>query len=138
MSIAEKFNPNVGRITLHPGLSGARLQRSMGGLCGVVLEAFGTGHVSSEQGHLRVVERFTKPVVLCTQAFIQGIALGGYDRDREIQAVSNLIPAADMLPETALVKLMWCLGQRFDVRHVMMTDVALEVSSADRRNRSGW
>lgn len=68
-----------------------------------------------------------------------GERLGSYDVDRNILAIPNVIPAGDMNSDCALVKLMWALGQGGqggqgeDVRSIMRTDLAGEISVPDRR-----
>ena len=50
--------------------------------------------------------------------------------------MANIIPAGDMNSDCALVKLMWALGQGGqggDVRSIMRTDLAGEISVPDRR-----
>src|SRR4051812_37155688 len=55
------------------------------------------------------------------------------DVDRNILAIPNVIPAGDMNSDCALVKLMWALGQGGDVRSIMRTDLAGEISVPDTR-----
>jgi glutamyl-tRNA(Gln) amidotransferase subunit D len=53
-----------------------------------------------------------------------------YDAGRDLQA-QGVLPLEDMLPETALVKLMWVLGQTKDVEEaktLLKTDIAKEIS----------
>jgi glutamyl-tRNA(Gln) amidotransferase subunit D len=53
-----------------------------------------------------------------------------YDSGRDLQA-QGVIPLEDMLPETALVKLMWVLGQTKDVdeaKKLLKTNIAGEIS----------
>jgi len=64
-----------------------------------------------------------------------GERLGSYDVDRNILAIPNVIPAGEN-SDCALVKLMWALGQGGqgeDVRSIMRTDLAGEISVPDRR-----
>jgi glutamyl-tRNA(Gln) amidotransferase subunit D len=56
-----------------------------------------------------------------------------YSAGRDLQRI-RVMPLGDMLPETALVKMMWAFGQEKDpekVREIMLTNVASEFS--DRR-----
>jgi glutamyl-tRNA(Gln) amidotransferase subunit D len=53
-----------------------------------------------------------------------------YDSGRDLQA-QGVVPLEDMLPETALVKLMWVLGQAKEVeeaKRLLKTNVAGEIS----------
>lgn len=54
-----------------------------------------------------------------------------YDQGRDLLAI-GVVPLEDMLPETALVKLMWVLGQTKDVaeaKSLLTTNVANEFSA---------
>ena len=66
-------------------------------------------------------------------AIYGGERLGSYDVDRNILAIPNVIPAGDMNSDCALVKLMWALGQGGDVRSIMRTDLAGEISVPNTR-----
>jgi glutamyl-tRNA(Gln) amidotransferase subunit D len=53
-----------------------------------------------------------------------------YNQGRDLLAL-GVIPLEDMLPETALVKLMWVFGQTKDVDEagkLMLTNIADEIS----------
>jgi glutamyl-tRNA(Gln) amidotransferase subunit D len=53
-----------------------------------------------------------------------------YNQGRDLLAL-GVVPLEDMLPETALVKLMWVLGQTKDVeeaKNLLSTNIANEVS----------
>ena len=54
-----------------------------------------------------------------------------YDTGRDLLAL-GVVPLEDMLPETALVKLMWVLGsftrEPSEVRRLMLTNFAYEIS----------
>ncbi len=58
------------------------------------------------------------------------LGMNVYDTGRDLLAM-GVIPLEDMLPETALVKLMWVLGQTKDVEEVkklLTTNIAHEIS----------
>jgi glutamyl-tRNA(Gln) amidotransferase subunit D len=53
-----------------------------------------------------------------------------YDRGRDLLEI-GVIPLKDMLPETALVKLMWIFGQTKNVeeaKKLLVTNIAHEIS----------
>jgi glutamyl-tRNA(Gln) amidotransferase subunit D len=101
------------------------------GYKGLILEGTGLGHVGS-----RWFEALRKT---CDQGIIVGMAsqcvwgrvnMNVYDSGRDLQAL-GVIPLEDMLSETALVKLMWVLGQTKDVEEaekLLKTNVAGELS----------
>jgi glutamyl-tRNA(Gln) amidotransferase subunit D len=59
-----------------------------------------------------------------------------YETGREMMEL-GVIPAANMLPEVAYVKLAWALGQtddREEVRRLMLTPVADEITTREPYN----
>ena len=107
------------------------LDRCLKGASGVVLEGTGIGHIRADL--LSAVARFNKPAVVTTQTIYGGERLGSYDVNRDILATANVIPVRDMSSEAALVKLMWALKQGGDVRSIMQTDIAGEISPSARK-----
>ncbi len=101
------------------------------GYKGIVLEGTGLGHVSAEW--IPYVERVIKggiPVVMTSQCLYGTVCDRVYDTGRDLLR-AGIIEGEDMLPETALVKLMWVLGQTTDmdeVRDMMRENIAGEIS----------
>jgi glutamyl-tRNA(Gln) amidotransferase subunit D len=102
---------------------------------GIVLEGTGLGHVSTEW--IPYIERATDagiPVVMTSQCIQGRVCDRVYDTGRDILK-AGAIEGEDMLPEVALVKLMWALGQTRDpdeVRKIMTTDIAGEITRSSR------
>jgi glutamyl-tRNA(Gln) amidotransferase subunit D len=126
LTLNTDFDPNVVLLKLYPGLAPERLGQFLKGASGAVLEGTGIGHISTELHD--VVAQFKKPTVVGTQAIYGGERLGMYAVDKHILNIANVIPAGDMTCEAALVKLMWALEQASDVRSIMQTDIAGEIS----------
>ena len=102
------------------------LARFLSGVSGAVFE--GNGEQTSIRTDIQpIIEQFGKPAVVSTQAVYGGERLGTYDVDRKVLAIPNVIPAGNMSSETALVKLMWALGQGGDVYAIMRMDIAGEL-----------
>lgn len=118
-------------IKLTPAISPEALAGQLQGASGAVLEGTGVGHIRTDLQP--VVSGFGKPTVISTQTLYGGERLGSYDVDRNILAIPNVIPAGDMNSDCALVKLMWALGQGGDVRSIIRTDLAGEISIPDTR-----
>ncbi|MEM1943503.1 MAG: asparaginase domain-containing protein [Candidatus Caldarchaeum sp.] len=125
-----ELNPNVGLIKMTPSLTDEAMAKILSLYDGVVVEGTGLGHIKSDDKFIGVVEDYGRPVVITTQCLYGGEKLGVYALDKKILAVKNIIPTSDMLPETALVKLMWCLGQGGDVRSLMLSNIAGEISDS--------
>jgi len=126
LRLATALNENVVLIKMTPNLSPEALTQFLKGASGVVIEGFGTGHIRTDLQP--TIAGFSGPVVLSTQAFEGGERLGAYDVDRVILNIPNLIPAGDICSEAALVKLMWALAQGGEVRAIMGTNIAGEIT----------
>ncbi len=98
---------------------------------GIVLEGTGLGHVPTSL--FNQIKRATEAgmaVVMASQCLHGRVNMNVYSTGRELLKL-GVIPAEDMLPETALVKLMWVLGQTTDpkkVREMFLQDIAGELS----------
>jgi len=126
--LSAALEQNVVLLKLNPAVTPEILARQLDGAAGAVLEGTGIGHVRRELQP--VVAAFNGPVVMTTQAAHGGERLGLYDADKAILDIPNLIPAGGMTSEAALVKLMWALAQGGDVRTIMRTDIAGELTGA--------
>src|SRR5690606_36108451 len=82
-----------------------------GGYSGLVLEGTGLGHVSTKW--VPLIQKATDakmPVVVTSQCLNGRVCDRVYNTGRDILK-AGAIEGEDILPETALVKLMWVLGQ---------------------------
>ena len=101
------------------------------GFHGIVLEGTGLGHVPNSL--FSQIKRATEAglaVVMTSQCLNGRVNMNVYSTGRELLKL-GVIPAEDMLPETALVKLMWVLGQTTDpkkVREMFLQNMAGEIS----------
>jgi glutamyl-tRNA(Gln) amidotransferase subunit D len=106
------FEEKVALLKFHPGLNPRLLDYHVdNGVRGVVLEGTGLGHVSSSCIHS--VQRAVKGGVvvgMTSQCLWGRVNLNVYETGRDLLE-AGVIPLGDMLPETALVKMMWVLGQ---------------------------
>lgn len=132
IKLKKEINPNAFLLKFTPAVTPEHLRRFLTMFDGLVIEGTGLGHVRTDET-LSVIGEGHKPVVLSTQCLYGGERLGIYALDKKILSTDNIIPARDMLPETALVKLMWALGQGGDVREIMLTNIAGEISSDSNR-----
>lgn len=98
---------------------------------GIVLEGTGLGHVpESIFPQLRRAVAAGMTVVMASQCVYGRVNMNVYSTGRELLNI-GVIPAGDMMPETALVKLMWVLGQtdsKERIRELFLTNVAGELS----------
>lgn len=126
-----RMEPKVGLLHYYPGMNTATVSRFSEGLRGLVIAGTGLGHVSKDlvKG-LRDIAAQGLPVVMTTQCLEGRVNLNVYDTGRDLLS-AGVIPGEDMLPETALVKLMWVLGRTDDpdmIRKMMIADLRGEIS----------
>lgn len=126
-----RIDTDVALVTFHPGLSIKRFEAQTHDAHGIVIAGTGLGHVSDELvPSIRSAAQGGKPVVMTTQCLNGRVGLRVYDKGRDLLA-AGVIPGEDMLPEVALVKLMWVLGRTKDpaeVRELMTTNIAGEIN----------
>lgn len=119
LELKDKFEVKCGLIKFYPGADPAILDFFVEqGYKGIVLEGTGLGHVSAEW--VPSVTRAVKqgiPVVMTSQCLYGTICDRVYDTGRDLLH-AGIIEGEDLLPETALVKLMWVLGQTADMAEV--------------------
>ncbi|MDY0342018.1 MAG: Glu-tRNA(Gln) amidotransferase subunit GatD [Lentimicrobium sp.] len=104
---------------------------------GIIIAGTGLGHVNKplypaiERAHAAGVHMYMTVQTLWGYAH-----MFVYDTGRDLMA-KGIIPAANMLPEVAYVKLGWALGQTNDpeeVKHLMLTPVNDEITPREPYN----
>jgi len=131
--VEEGLDPDVALVYFHPGLTPKRFEGITHGCHGVVIAGTGLGHVSDD---LMPVIRKTAAdgvtVLMTTQCLNGRVGLRVYDKGRDLLA-AGVVPGEDMLPEVALVKLMWVLARTKDpveIRELLATNLAGEINPA--------
>jgi glutamyl-tRNA(Gln) amidotransferase subunit D len=134
-SLRPKFDGNVVLIKFYPGMSGALIDWAIAsGQNGIVLEGSGLGHIS--EAMFPAIERAIEDdivVAMSSQCIWGRVHMNVYSTGRDLLRM-GVIPLGDMLPETALVKMMWAFGNEAnpaEVKAMMTKNVAGELS--DRR-----
>jgi glutamyl-tRNA(Gln) amidotransferase subunit D len=126
------FSDKVALIKFYPGLDPAVIDWYVEkGTKGILLEGSGLGHVSKFcfDAIKRAVAKGVV-VALSSQCIWGRVNMNVYDTGRDLLSF-GVIPTDDMFPETALVKLMWALGQTEDPKEaarLLKTNVAGEFS----------
>ena len=130
MELNERLEPRCSLVKYTPGSSPEILHYYIDkGYRGVVLEGTGLGHVASDwlEGIGRANEE-NIPVVVTSQCLRGRICDRVYDTGRDMLD-AGAIEGGDMLPEVALVKLMWVLANNpEEVGSLMKTPLAGEIS----------
>jgi L-asparaginase type I len=126
--------PNVSLIHYHPGCSARFVAAALAEADGAVIIGTGAGRLPTEGGVLDAIRDSGKPCVLVSATWAPGGELGGYDLDRELLAVENLVDGLDLTPEAALAKLMWVLATNRsidDVRAAIQQPLAGELTAKE-------
>ncbi len=127
-----EFSEAVALVKFHPGLAPEVIDWHVERGCkGILLEGSGLGHVSKYC--FDVIANAVKDdvvVALASQCIWGRVNMNVYDTGRDLLNL-GVIPLEDMFPETALVKLMWVLGQTSDpeeAKKLLKTNIAGEFS----------
>jgi glutamyl-tRNA(Gln) amidotransferase subunit D len=107
------------------------------GYKGIIIAGTGLGHINKplypaiERAHAKGVHMY-----MSVQTLWGYVHMFVYDTGRDLMA-KGIIPAANMLPETAYIKLGWALGQSNDpevVKKLMLTPVNDEITEREPYN----
>ncbi len=139
LRLQPKFDPKVALLKSTPGIIGDLLDSLIDrSYHGIVIEGTGLGH--APQSLLPSVERAQEediPIVMTSQCIWGRVQMRVYRTGVEL-VQRGVIPAEDMLSETAFVKLMWVLGQTRnsdDIRSYMLKNIAGEITDSTRRSQ---
>jgi glutamyl-tRNA(Gln) amidotransferase subunit D len=129
------FCDKVALVKFHPNFNPAVLEWYMDeGVRGIVLEGTGLGHVGKYVlPSLKRIERGAI-VGMSSQCIWGRVNMNVYDVGRDLQNI-GVIPLEDMIPETALIKMSWALGQTEDVeeaKRILLTNFAGEMTNKTR------
>jgi len=127
-----EFEEKAALLKFHPNLNPEIIEYYVSrGYRGIVLEGTGLGHVSNTcLPALRKAVEKGLIVAMTSQCIWGRVGMNVYDRGRDLLSL-GVIPLEDMLAETALVKLMWVLGQTKNVeeaKSLLTTNIANEIS----------
>jgi glutamyl-tRNA(Gln) amidotransferase subunit D len=111
-----EFSDKVALVKFYPGLDPAIIDWYVEkGYKGMILEGTGLGHVSKYCfDAIGNAVKHGVVVALASQCIWGRVNMNVYDTGRDLLSL-GVIPLEDMFPETALVKLMWVLGQTQDL-----------------------
>jgi glutamyl-tRNA(Gln) amidotransferase subunit D len=132
LSVRPQIEPKCALVKFFPGAAPAIVDYYVAqGYNGLVIEGTGLGHVASDWvPHVKKAAE-VMPVVMTSQCVYGRVCDRVYDTGRDLLS-AGAIEGDDMLSETALVKLMWVLGQtsdRVEIARLLKTDIAGELSA---------
>ncbi len=131
--VANKFEEKVALLKYYPGMKTEIIDFLVdSGYKGVVLEGTGLGHVGEYLiPSLKRAYREGVVVVMTSQCIFGRVNMNVYATGRKLLAEAKVIPASDMTPETAYVKLSWLLGNYNDpetVRSLFTKNIVGEIN----------
>jgi len=120
--LSNKLETNVSLLKIHPGFNPQLIETMIDyGVRGFVLEGYGAGNVpTGKRSVLPCIKRAVDsgiPVVITTQCTLGTSWVYLYDVGKKALDAGG-IPGFDLLSETAVVKLMWVLGQTNNLKKV--------------------
>lgn len=128
----DKIDGRVALIQAWPGMPPEYIRSLKSSFAGIVIAGTGLGHVPKYIiPEVRELVRDGIPVVISSQCLFGRVDLKVYETGRRLLE-AGVIPAMDMLPEVALVKLMFALGHTQDleeVRRIMLSNLAGEIGA---------
>ncbi len=140
ITIVPTFDDKVTILYYYPGMQpdvvDAIIEK---GYRGIVIAGTGLGHVNKPlYPALQRAKDAGVHVYMTVQTLWGYVQMYVYETGREIMEL-GVVPAANMLPEVAYMKLCWALGQTHDrdeVKQLMLTPVADEIT--DREPYNGY
>lgn len=132
VKLAAGFEPRVALLKFHPAFNPEIIQWYVEkGYRGIILEGTGLGHVSEDcYPFLRRAREAGVLLGMTSQCLWGRVRLTVYETGRMLLSL-GVLPLADMLPETALVKAMWTLAQARsleEAEELMLKNIAGEIS----------
>tara|TARA_B100001250_G_scaffold233050_1_gene200115 strand:- start:557 stop:1822 length:1266 start_codon:yes stop_codon:yes gene_type:complete len=128
------FDDNIGLVWSHPGLKVEDWENMVSGKNGIVIAGTGLGHINSDL--LGTIQNTSKdiPVAMSSQCLAGSTNLNVYRNGRKLLE-SGVVETYDMLPETALVKMMWLSKHNHDnVKEMMGQNLVGEISNSRKLN----
>ncbi|MDD1729547.1 MAG: Glu-tRNA(Gln) amidotransferase subunit GatD [Methanospirillum sp.] len=133
LALADRLEERCGLIYYYPGMD-PEILSAYTGYKGIILAGTGLGHVSS-----RFIQRLANLinngviVVMTSQCLHGRVCDRVYDTGRDLLSC-GVIEGEDMLPEVALVKLMWVLGNASSPENAREMLTQNLVGEIDRRS----
>ena len=134
LKLKDKLDQRVALLKIFPGFSEDFIYSCIkNDYKGIVLESFGVGNVPGAfRSLIPAIKKATSssiPVVIVSQCMTGAADLSLYQVGKEA-SMAGAISGGDMLPETAVVKLMWALGNFKNInkiKKVMISNLKGEI-----------
>jgi len=138
VDILPYFEERVAMVYYYPNMQPDIIDSLVdNGYRGIVIAGTGLGHINKPvyPAIVRAAEKGVT-IYMTVQTLWGYVHMFVYDTGRDLMA-KGIIPAANMLPEVAYVKLAWALGQTTDlgkVKDLMLTPIAGETTEREPYN----
>jgi glutamyl-tRNA(Gln) amidotransferase subunit D len=137
-NIRAVFDDRVSLVYYYPGMKPDIIDSLIGnGYKGIIIAGTGLGHVNRPLYAALDRARDAGVAVFMTVQTLWGfVQMYVYETGREIMEL-GVVPAANMLPEVAYVKLGWALGLTDDieeVKRIMLTPVSRDITEREPHN----
>jgi len=128
------FDDNIGMVWSHPGLNEEDWQKLTSGKNGIIIAGTGLGHIKSELLDAVGKTALDIPVAMSSQCLSGTTNLNVYRNGREL-IEKGVVETYDILPETALVKMMWLSKHKpNEIRELMGENLVGEISNSRKMN----
>jgi glutamyl-tRNA(Gln) amidotransferase subunit D len=133
LSVKPCFEEKAALIKFYPGLNPQLIRWYVNhSYRGIVFEGTGLGHLA-ENIYPEIKHAADQGVVLgmTSQCLWGRVNMNVYTTGRDLQNL-GVLPLYDMLPETAIIKMMWALGQTQnipEIKDIMLTNIAGEIET---------
>lgn len=131
LKLKANFLPDVALVKAYPGIQESVIKNLSKKNQGVILEGTGLGHLPSEiKDSVRHAIAKGVIVTMTSQCIFGRVDMNVYRTGVELLDI-GVVPCQDMLAETALVKLMWALGNsttRQKAVELMQTTIVGEIN----------
>lgn len=126
------FEEKVALVKFHPNMKPYVINWYLKkGYKGIVFEGTGLGHINRKCfSAIKDALDHNVIIAMASQCIYGQVNMNVYANGRDLLSL-GVIPLKDMLAETALVKLMWCLGQTEDIeeaKKLLLLNIAREIS----------
>jgi len=132
------FDERVSLLYYYPNMKPDILESLVdNGYKGIIIAGTGLGHVNKPL--YPVIEKAVKQgvaIYMTVQTLWGYVHMNVYETGRDLQA-KGVIPAQNMLPEVAYIKLGWALGQTSDteeIREIMLTPINDDITEREPYN----
>jgi len=127
------FDTKVALVKYHPGFDPNLINQIIeNGYKGIIFEGTGLGHIGKVMyENVKKAQKKGMFLGMTSQCIDGRIRMTVYESGRDLLDL-GIIPLEDMIPEVALVKAMWVIGNNEnveDVKKIMLQNIASELSN---------